>query len=230
MKPSDIGEPDMIIIPGTKSTIADFIWLRESGLEAKILQAVSRIEITPIVFGICGGFQMLGEHISDPEGTEAAELKEIDGMGLLPIRTVFEKEKVQKQVRGRIPKLDGALAELSGIEYKGYEIHMGRGDSEPGRVTDKSAVVEMSDIGTEAICSSTEGGKSIYGTYVHGIFDAPGISDEILKALCNRRGIEFSELGIVDVAAHKEEQYNILAKAIRESLDMNLIYRIMNGE
>lgn len=219
MKPSELGDPDMIIIPGTKSTIADLVWLRESGLEAKIMQAVSRKENSPIVFGICGGFQMLGGHISDPEGTEAARLTELDGMGLLPIRTVFEKEKVQEQVRGSLPKIEGPLAGLSGMEYEGYEIHMGREEAlAEGEATDRVII---------SASTSSDDEPNIYGTYVHGIFDAPGISDEILKALCNRRGVNFAELGTFDAAAHKEEQYNILAKALRESLDMDLIYRIM---
>lgn len=221
-KASELGEPDMIIIPGTKSTIADLIWLRECGLEAKILKAASKSgaangsasgstngsagATAPIIFGICGGYQMLGKHISDPERTEAQSITELDGLGLLPSETVFEKEKVQKQVKGNLPEIKGCLAGLSGTEYEGYEIHMGRGDFDA------------------PIIAGTE---NVYGSYVHGIFDASGISDEILKALCTRRGIDFSELGTFDAAAHKEEQYSILARGLRESLDMDLIYSIM---
>lgn len=217
-KASEFGDPDMIIIPGTKSTIADLIWLRESGLEAKILKAASKSGASsegsardmqgdaPIVFGICGGYQMLGKHISDPDRTEAQSITEIDGLGLLPTETTFEKEKVQKQVKGILPEIKGCLAGLSGMGYEGYEIHMGRGDFDAPVIA-----------GTE----------NVYGSYVHGIFDAPGISDEILKALCSRRGIDFSELGTFDAAAHKEEQYNILASSLRESLDMDLIYSII---
>ena len=205
-KPSELGDPDMIIIPGTKSTIADLIWLRESGLEAKILQAASR-EGAPIIFGICGGFQMLGKHISDPLHTEAADLTEIDGMGLLPIETIFEEEKVQTQTRGILPKIEGPLANLSNMEYEGYEIHMGRGSA-------------------NAPMLQSEG--NVYGTYVHGIFDAPGISDEILKALCARKGVDFDALGTFDAAAHKEEQYSILAAGLRDALDMEYIYRILD--
>ena len=175
---------------------------------------------------------MLGRHISDPLKTEAAGLTEIDGMGLLPIETVFENEKVQTQTRGVLPDVEGPLAGLSGMEYEGYEIHMGRessaaGDTDFAKDTNASAHPKQS-----IICSGstkeTGADVNIYGSYVHGIFDAPGISDEILKALCVRRGIDFSELGTFDAVAHKEEQYNILAKALRESLDMELIYRIMN--
>ena len=220
-KASEFGNPDMIIIPGTKSTIADLIWLRESGLEAKILKAASKSGASsegsardaqgdaPIIFGICGGYQMLGKHVSDPDRTEAQSITEIDGLGLLPTETIFEKEKVQKQVKGILPEIKGCLAGLSGMGYEGYEIHMGRGDLDAPVIA---------------------GSENVYGSYVHGIFDAPGIADEILKALCARRGIDFSDLGTFDAAAHKERQYNILANGIREALDMKLIYEIMEGE
>ncbi|MBQ7245313.1 MAG: cobyric acid synthase [Firmicutes bacterium] len=238
MKASELADPDMIIIPGTKSTIADLIWLRESGLEAKILQAASRKENPAIVFGICGGFQMLGRHISDPLKTEAAGLTEIDGMGLLPIETVFENEKVQTQTHGVLFDVAGPLAGLSGMEYEGYEIHMGResfikndmdlSEDAKARICSKRSIIYSGSAQETGADKNINTNINIYGTYTHGIFDAPGISDEILKALCVRRGIDFSELGTFDAAAHKEEQYNILAKALRESLDMELIYRIMN--
>ena len=237
MKASELADPDMIIIPGTKSTIADLIWLRESGLEAKILQAASRKENPAIVFGICGGFQMLGRHISDPLKTEAAGLTEIDGMGLLPIETVFENEKVQTQTHGVLFDVAGPLAGLSGMEYEGYEIHMGResfikndmdlSEDAKARICSKRSIIYSGSAQETGADKNINTNINIYGTYTHGIFDAPGISDEILKALCVRRGIDFSELGTFDAAAHKEEQYNILAKALRESLDMELIYRIL---
>lgn len=204
--PSEFGSPDLIIIPGTKSTIADLLWLRQSGLEAKMLQAASREKDAPIIFGICGGFQMLGKHISDPDRSEAADIIEIDGLGLLNTETVFLPEKVQKQTSGKINSVSGPLSGISGMEYRGYEIHMGRGDEN-----------------APAVISS----GNIYGSYIHGIFDAPGISDEILKSICKIKGIEFSELGTFDLASHKEKQYDILADVIRENLDMKYIYSIM---
>lgn len=201
----ELGDPDLIILPGTKSTIADLLWLRQNGLEAKILQAVSR-ENGPIVFGICGGFQMLGKHISDPEKSEAAEVTEVKGMGLLETETVFLPEKVQTQVAGRFASVEGPLSGLKGMEYTGYEIHMGRGEEN-----------------APPIVSS---GK-VYGSYIHGLFDAPGVSDEILKSICEIKGIDFSSLGTFNLAAHKEKQYGILAEAIRKGLDMEYIYSIL---
>ena len=224
--PSELGSPDMIILPGTKSTIADMIWLRESGLEAKILQAASRTCANardgaasrgatsyageaPIIFGICGGYQMLGKHISDPDRTEAAEVTEIDGMGLLDNETVFLSDKIQRQTEGSLAEIAGPLAILSGMKYRGYEIHMGRGDENAPAIISKG---------------------NVYGSYIHGIFDAPGISDSVLRALCEAKGVNPSDLGAFDFAAHKEKQYDALAEGIRTGLDMDFIYRIINME
>ena len=111
-RPSELGEPDMIVIPGTKSTISDLVWLRECGFEAKIKQAASRN--TP-VFGVCGGYQMLGTRIADPENVESSGISEIGGIGLLPIETVFEGEKIQRQTEGVFCGIEGVFAGLNGV-------------------------------------------------------------------------------------------------------------------
>ena len=200
---SDLRQPDLIILPGTKSTIADLLWLRESGLEALIKKSVS--EGTP-VFGICGGFQMLGNTISDPMRTEASGLSECNGLGLLPIDTIFQEEKIQMQSTGKITGLSGIFESLNGSDFYGYEIHMGQ-NAHP-----HDPVINVGNI---------------YGTYIHGIFDAPGISDKILNNLCERKKIPLNSLTKFDLHSHKERQYDLLAKTIRDSLDMNLINSIM---
>ncbi len=202
-KPSELGDPDLIVIPGTKSTITDLVWLRESGLEAKIKQAASRN--TP-VFGICGGYQMLGRSVADPEGVEASGINEIAGMGLLPIDTVFEGEKIQRQTHGVFADIPGIFAPLNGIAYEGYEIHMGRSGKLP-----------------PVICSGC-----VYGSYLHGIFDSAGIAEAVLRALCEKKGASFETLGSFDPKAYKEAQYDKLASAVREGLDMELVYDILD--
>lgn len=202
----DLRAPDMIVIPGTKSTIADLQWLRQSGLEASIQKAASG---GTLVFGVCGGYQMLGRHISDPEQVEAAGVTEIDGMGLMPLETVFQGEKVQTQTNGVFSGVAGLLSELNGKRYAGYEIHMGR--SEEAR----SALISVGNV---------------YGSYVHGIFDEQEVADTILKALCAKKGVSFESLGSFDAKAYKERQYDLLADAVRAGLDMPLIYRILNRE
>ena len=205
-KVADLHKPDMILIPGTKSTISDLKWLRQSGLEAAVLKAAAA---GTLVFGICGGYQMLGTSVSDPDQVEAAGVTEIGGLGLLPMETVFHGEKVQTQTSGTFSGLEGMLAPLNGISYEGYEIHMGRSQ--------------------ETLNPVTECGN-VYGSYIHGIFDAPGITDAILKALCRQKGIDFNALGTFDMKAYKEQQYDKLADAVREGLDMDLVYKILNRE
>ena len=208
---ADLGDPDMIIIPGTKSTIADLKWLRESGMEAKILQAADHGKL---IFGICGGYQMLGRSVADPEMTEAETPETIKGMGLLPIETVFVGEKRQTQTSGTLPEIPGELSGLSGLGFEGYEIHMGRSGN------DLPQIVSMSD---SEDCN-------VYGSYIHGIFDAPGIADTVVRVLCKKRGVDPSEIGTFDRMAYKDQQYDLLAKHMRENMDMDLVYRIINEQ
>ena len=205
-KVSDLGAPDMILLPGTKSTIADLQWLRESGLEAAILKQASR---GTLIFGVCGGYQMLGRSVSDPEGVEAAGVTELRGLGLLPMDTVFHGAKVQTQTTGVFSGVEGRLSGLNGLRYEGYEIHMGRSEEK-----------------MPPLISS----GSVYGSYVHGIFDAPGIADAILAALCQSRGIDPAALGSFDLREYKERQYDLLADTIRTGLDMDFVYRVLRRE
>ena len=106
--PSELGNPDMIILPGTKNTMEDLLWMRENGLEALILKEAAKGKL---IFGICGGYQMMGETLSDPHGVEAGGT--IKGMGLLPMDTVFAKKKTRTRVEGSFGQLTGAFAKLS---------------------------------------------------------------------------------------------------------------------
>ena len=205
-KVSDLHDPDMIMLPGTKSTIADLKWLRESGLEAAVLKAASAG--TPI-FGICGGYQMLGRTVSDPEQVEAAGISEISGMNLLDMDTLFRGEKVQTQTEGIFENIPGLFSCLNGLAYQGYEIHMGRSMERRSAVTCKG---------------------NVYGSYIHGIFDAPGVAEAILGTLCRKKGLDPARLGSFDPKAYKEAQYDKLADAVRSGLDMELVYRVLNRE
>ena len=202
----DLHDPDMILLPGTKSTISDLLWLRQCGLEAAISKAASA---GTLVMGICGGYQMLGTSVSDPDQVEAAGVTEIAGLGLLPVDTVFRGDKVQTQTRGEFAGVTGMLDGLNGLSYEGYEIHMGR---------------------SQETLPPLNGGGNIYGSYIHGIFDAPQIADTILKALCRQKGLDFAALETYDAAEYKQRQYDLLADAVRQGLDMDLIYRILNRE
>ena len=196
----ELGSPDMIVLPGTKSTIADLKWMRQNGLEAAVLKAASRG--TPVI-GICGGLQMLGKKISDPYETEGGG--EIAGMGLLPLETVFAKEKTRTQTEGVFRDADGLLAGLNGLYYRGYEIHMGQS----GTV---SPLIRSGNV---------------WGSYIHGLFDENGIAEVIVRALYDRAGLEFDEGAVFDVHAYRESQYDKLADTVRGALDMDMIYRIL---
>ena len=202
--PRDLHQPDLILLPGTKSTIGDLRWLRQSGLEAAVQQAAAR---GTAVMGICGGYQMLGRSISDPEGVEAAAGTSIAGLGLLEMDTVFREEKIQTQSRGVFGPVEGIFAPLSGMAYEGYEIHMGRAGE---------------DLPVLA------GRGNICGTYLHGVFDGVGVADAVLRILCERKGADFARLGAFDADAYKERQYDTLAQAVRDNLDMDFIYRILD--
>ena len=201
---SELRAPDLVILPGTKNTMEDLLWLRQSGLEAAILKLAA--QGTP-VFGVCGGYQMLGRSVSDPDGVEAAGLTQIRGLGLLDMDTVFHGEKVQRQTAGTFSGVQGLLSGLNGLGYEGYEIHMGQS---------ASAMPPLA------------GSGSVYGSYIHGVFDAPGVADAILRALCARRGIDASALGSFDAQAYKERQYDLLADAVRQGLDMDYVYRVLH--
>ena len=152
---------------------------------------------------------MLGRTVSDPEQVEAAGTTEILGMGLLEMDTIFLGEKVQAQTTGVFAGISGVLSDLNGMSYSGYEIHMGRSEEE---------------------MPALAGTGNVYGSYVHGVFDASGISDTILKALCVRKGIDFDALETFDISEYKEHQYDLLADAVRSGLDMEFIYRVLNRE
>lgn len=202
----ELGAPDMILLPGTKSTIADLQWLRQSGLEAAILKESAR---GTLIFGVCGGYQMLGQSVCDPEGVEAAGVTQIRGLGLLPVETVFHGEKVQAQTKGVFAGIQGMLSGLNGLSYTGYEIHMGR---------------------SEETLPVLIGSGNVFGTYVHGIFDAPGITDAVLSAICRMRSIDPAALGSFDLRDYKERQYNLLADTVRAGLDMDFVYRVLRRE
>lgn len=194
-----LGSPDLVILPGTKSTLSDLRWLRTSGMEAAIQRLASK---NVPVFGICGGYQMLGERILDPDHAEGGGV--LVGMGLLPGETVFSLEKHQTQAKGVLPQIsDSFWSCLSGAAFEGYEVHMGH---------------------TTGGILSVNG--SIAGSYVHGIFDRADVSERLVRALYERRGIRFGGSGI-DRAAYRETQFDLLADAVRKALDMEKIYHIL---
>ena len=204
---SQLGEPDCILLPGTKNTMGDLRWLYDSGLADAIVDAAGRG--TP-VFGICGGYQMLGRTLSDPLGTE--QMGELPGLGLLPVDTVFTGEKTRTR-RSAVCTCDP----FAGTALAGYEIHMG------WTATNGAApFCRFADDGTDgAVCGS------VFGTYLHGLFDSGELVEKLALFLAARKGIEIPHVQLETRAAYRNRQYDLLADAVRKALDMKRIYEIM---
>lgn len=251
----DLHHPDMIVLPGSKNTMADLKWMRENGLEALIKKKAQ----DTIVFGICGGYQMLGETIRDPYQVENGG--SMKGMGLLPAATELKQKKTRTQVTGTFGKISGALSGLSGKSVSGYEIHMGStgyagsaGDS--GSIVDKECVRqtksrgcnESSNTGRNGnqsrcdekgyVCSiqnEVDGGVkydgafsgNVYGTYVHGIFDEGTVAETLVGILAERKGVALDTEQMISYEQFKQMQYDKLADGLRSSMDMEAVYAML---
>ena len=207
-------EADMVILPGTKNTAHDLKWLQDKGLDRTVLEARER---GALIVGICGGYQMLGKWISgDAEGvTDGAEAGaateqsgELKGLGLLPIETVFVDEKTLVQNEGTLSGASGAFESLNGAAYRGYEIHMGQSFGVAGSV-------------------SCDG--NVLGTYIHGFFDSAKITGKVLDIIAKKKGMESSCDGLLDLWTYREIELDKLASVVRSSLDMDYIYRVIEG-
>lgn len=211
-----LGDPDLIILPGTKNTMDDLSWLRQSGLEASILRK-SEEEI-PIV-GICGGFQMLGKSLEDPDGVEHGG--QMRGMGLLDVRTVFEKSKTRTRIFGRVVNAGGYFEKMLGLNVTGYEIHMGKSEN----LGHSIACIQLEDGRVDAL--SNEQG-TVFGSYLHGLFDSDGAASAMIEKIMEKKGIQPSDEAF-DLQAYKEKQYDLLADVVRNSLDMTQVYDILDN-
>lgn len=218
---NQLGNPDLIILPGTKNTMGDLLWMRQNGLEASILKAH---KAGTIVFGVCGGYQMLGKSIADPDGVE--EGGTIRGMGLLDADTVFEAEKARTRIEGRVLNPDGILKPLAGAKVTGYEIHMGRTHVS----SETMPFTEIVDTITGEHKIEGACGNNVYGSYIHGIFDNQEIAVKMVRAIAASKGITEEMDMEIDFAAFKETQYDLLADGLRKHLDMEEIYKILDGE
>ena len=207
--PKDMGDPDLIIIPGTKNTIGDLRAIHKSGLAEAVTDLSSK---GTAVFGICGGFQMLGRRIDDPYSVEEGGSEK--GLSLLPVDTVLELEKVRTGFEGKVAKPTGVLGNIKGLDVEGYEIHM-------GKTTAFEDIPEFTSGGT-GYCKG-----NVYGTYVHGFFDKRQVCVSVVESIASERGKSVDTGRVTDYAAYKEKQYDLLAQGLRESLNMKYIYDII---
>lgn len=208
-KASDLGTPDLVILPGTKNPIVDLKWLRESGLEEAI-KGLANKELP--ILGLGAGFQMLGLQIEDNEGKER-----LKGLELLPIEAKLIDDKKPQQVKGEFLRVAGIFHSLSHNTIEGFEYQTGVIKRHGGG----ESLIQLQD-GTMDGCQK----NNVYGTNIHGLFANAGCREAILTALSDRKGVTLKARSF-DWRAYKESQYDLLADAIRENLDMKLIYEIL---
>ena len=200
----ELGQPDAVILPGSKNVVSDLSYLKQRGLAA----AITGLQGTEIV-GICGGYQMLGKEIADPHGIESSS-KTTGGLGLLALSTVLAPEKTLERVRARHRD--------SGLVVHGYEIHHGQSVTEdhlePIVIRDDGEVIGMASPG-----------RAVWGTYLHGIFEADEFRRWFIDRLRTRRGLP--ALGKVVAVYDLQASFDRLAAAVRQSLNMEEIYRLL---
>ena len=203
----ELGSPDLIILPGTKNTVADLLWLRQCGLEAAVQKLAKRG--TPIL-GVCGGYQMLGRTLDDTLGSESGQPQTLRGLALLPTDTVFTAEKHRAQVTAT------AAAPFAGASLTGYEIHTGR------------TAVQGS-----AFCTQTDGTPegcvqgAVFGTYLHGLFDSGELTEKLAAYLCRQKGLCPEAAAPISMERYRAQQFDLLADSVRAALDLPAVYAAM---
>ena len=208
-KPSELGDPDLLIIPGSKNTIEDLRELIKNGLFDAIIKKAKE---GTVVIGICGGYQILGESVEDPECAESGGSE--TGLGLLPVKTVMGSEKIRTVYSGNVISSTGILESLKGAPVTGYEIHMGE--------THPTEELTEFTSGKTGYCKG-----NVYGTYIHGFFDKKEILEGIVRSVSESRGKKIDTASVEDYKDRKEVAYDKLAENLRKSLDMEYIYKVL---
>ena len=203
----ELGSPDLIILPGTKNTVADLLWLRQCGLEAAVQKLAKRG--TPIL-GVCGGYQMLGRTLDDTLGSESGQPQTLRGLALLPTDTVFTAEKHRAQVTAT------AAAPFAGASLTGYEIHTGR------TAVQGSAFCTQADGTPEGCVQGT-----VFGTYLHGLFDSGELTEKLAAYLCKQKGLCPEAAAPISMERYRAQQFDLLADSVRAALDLPAVYAAM---
>jgi adenosylcobyric acid synthase len=215
---ADLRESDLIVLPGSKSTIADLEWLRAVGLADTIVGLAAHGRP---VLGICGGYQMLGRTLRDPAGVESSRA-EADGLGLLPVTTRFGAIKRTVAVRARVSATTGLFGAATDVTFGAYEIHMGT--SEANTAQCPFSVVERAGVGVSEPDGAMSADGLVVGTYLHGLFASGSLRRALLDALAERKGLAaHPKWGEPD---HAVERWDRLADAVEPALDMAAIARL----
>lgn len=225
-KADKFGDPDLVIIPGSKNTIQDLVFLEKTGLAQKIIE--SRKKGKPVI-GICGGFQILGKELHDPLHTES-EIESLKGLGLLNMVTVFEPDKITTQVQAEVLGHGCFMEGLTGQIVTGYEIHMGRSTIGEG-ILPAFRIFERSTRETNVLDGAVSEDGRVFGTYIHGIFDNDAFRRHVINLIREEKGWEpLVEDEVLTVKEQRERDFNKLADVVRASMNIDLIYKIMGLE
>lgn len=219
---ASFGTPDIVMLPGSKNTTEDMLYLDQSGIGSLIKK---HAEAGKAVIGICGGYQMLGERIMDPHHTES-DNDEVRGLGLLGMTTLFAERKLTNQVKADCNGLEFMNQTINARDLAGYEIHMGQ--TEFVRESDRHPFVIKER--SRKACSSTEGtacaAGNVFGTYIHGVFDNDEFRRSVLNAVRRTKGLEPLK-NTRNVMAEKQQSYERLADIVEQHLDMDKLMEIM---
>ncbi|MCC7103623.1 MAG: cobyric acid synthase [Chloroflexi bacterium] len=211
-RPDRLGRPDLVVLPGSKNTMSDLLFLEQSGLGGATVEAADRG--VPLL-GLCGGYQMLGEWVQDP-GLVESSVSRMPGLGLLPLVTTLAAEKTTRQVRGHVLAGRGLFAQAAGVSIEGYEIHLGE-TTGPG-----APLLELSIDGSARPEGRSARSGWICGTYVHGLLDAPEIAAIVVRNLARRRG-----LTPPPALREQGDPLDRLADVVSTSLELPLLWRIV---
>ncbi|SUH36625.1 cobyric acid synthase [Salmonella enterica subsp. enterica] len=216
-RPEALTDVDLVILPGSKNTLSDLAWLRESGMADAVLQ--THRQGVPVM-GICGGYQMLGDTIVDEV---ESGLGTQPGLGLLNTITRFAQDKTTTQVNATMSgELPGWLAAAAGLPVRGYEIHMGETVLQEGCCT----AMTLQKNGCSVADGAVTADGLAFGTYLHGLFDSDAFTRAVVNGLRARKGLAPWETTFC-YADHKARQFDLLAEAMRQHIDIDKIYTIM---
>ena len=213
-----IGTPDLIILPGSKNTLADLTYLRDTGFADEIKKLAA--QGTPII-GVCGGNQMLGKTIYDPHHMEG-DIEEIEGLGLVESSTTMKAQKTTHQVQFNVSNLQFLNGTFRGEKLVGYEIHMGDTTPLADSVSRCFTITSRSEEAVNVIDGFIDGNHQVMGTYIHGVFDNDEFRRFIINQLRERKGLQPLDV-VFHYFDHKNAAYNRLADIVEEHLDMDYI-------
>ncbi len=200
--PETVGNPDLLVLPGTKDTLQALAWMRKMGLDRSVIAAAKR---GIPVLGLCGGYQILGQRLRDPDGV-SGQAGDVRGLGLLPVETVFGAEKRTHPAEGVTA---GGWLLPPGIPVKGYEIHQGRSQV----LQACSSLVELPH--PDGACQGL-----VAGTYLHGLLDTPRVRDALVRALRERKGLPERQDDVGGGQLSREAGYEAAADVLEQHLDL----------